>query len=92
MINSIGFQPYTHHTHKGFFMTKTPYEIRLETLKLAQHQAHEAHRALWDKASAQAGINENTQYLTEVPEFPSSDQVLNEARKFQAFIDNKQGE
>lgn len=69
-------------------MTKTPYEIRLEVLKMAQEQANARYYSDWEKASRQAEINENATLLTEVPEFPTAEQILTEADKLKGFIDN----
>lgn len=67
--------------------TKSPYEIRLEMLKLAQDQANQRYYTEWEKASQKANINENATYLTEVPQFPSSEDILAEAEKFKKFVD-----
>lgn len=68
-------------------MTKTPYEIRLEVLKLAQDQANAKFYNEWEKAARNAELTES-KLLTEVPEFPSTEQILTEADKFKGFIDN----
>ena len=69
-------------------MTKTPYEIRLEVLKMAQDQANAKFYNQWEQAARKAEINENAALLTEVPEFPTADQILTEANKLKSFIDN----
>lgn len=69
-------------------MTKTPYEIRLEVLKMAQDQANAKFYNQWEQAARKAEINENATLLTEVPEFPTADQILTEANKLKSFIDN----
>lgn len=68
-------------------MTKTPYEIRLEVLKMAQDQANQRFYNEWNTASEKARINENATFLTEVPEFPTADQILTEANKLKTFVD-----
>lgn len=67
---------------------KNPYEIRLELLKLAQTQAHEKWVNEWTNAAKKADIQENSQYLSEVPEYPSTEMVLQEAEKLKKFVDN----
>ena len=69
-------------------MTKSPYEIRLEVLKMAQDQANAKFYNQWEQAARAAEINENVTLLTEVPEFPTSEQILTEANKLKSFIDN----
>ncbi len=69
-------------------MTKTPYEIRLEVLKMAQDQANAKFYNQWEQAANKASINENAQFLTEVPEFPTAEQILAEAQKLKTFVDN----
>jgi hypothetical protein len=66
---------------------KTPYEVRLELLKMAQDQANAKFYNQWEQAARKADINENAQFLTEVPEFPTAEQILQEANKLKAFVD-----
>ena len=68
-------------------MTKTPYEIRLEVLKMAQDQANAKFYNQWEQASRKADIHENASFLTEVPEFPNAEQILAEANKLKTFVD-----
>ena len=77
----------THNTQKGKFMTKSPYEIRLDVLRMAQEQANQKHFYEWEKAAKTAELSES-KLLTEVPEFPTADQILAEANKLKGFIDN----
>jgi len=70
-------------------MTKTPYEIRLEVLKMAQEQANAKFYNEWNNAAEKARINENTTFLTEVPQFPTAEQILIEAAKLKSFVDDK---
>ena len=67
---------------------KTPYEIRLELLKMAQNQANAKFYNQWEQAARKADINENASFLTEVPEFPTAEQILTEAQKLKTFVDN----
>ncbi len=67
---------------------KTPYEIRLELLKMAQDQSNQRFYNQWEQAARKAEINENASLLTEVPEFPTAETILNEASKLKKFIDN----
>ena len=68
-------------------MTKTPYEVRLEVLKMAQEQANAKFYNEWNNAAEKARIQENTQYLTEVPTFPTAEDILAEATKLKSFVD-----
>lgn len=65
----------------------TPYLLRMEMIKLAQQRASEQYFQNWNNAAEKARINESTQYLTEVPEYPSADMILEEAKKFKSFVD-----
>lgn len=69
-------------------MTKTPYEIRLEVLKMAQEQANAKFYNQWEQAARKADINENVALLTEVPTFPTAEEILTEATKLKSFIDS----
>lgn len=66
---------------------KSPYEIRLELLKMAQDQANAKFYNQWEQAARKADITESAQYLTEVPEFPTAEQILSEATKLKTFVD-----
>lgn len=66
---------------------KSPYEIRLDLLKIAQEQANQKFYNQWEQASRKAEINENATFLTEVPEFPTADDILSEANKLKSFVD-----
>ena len=68
-------------------MTKTPYEVRLEVLKMAQDQANQRFYNEWNAASEKARINENATFLTEVPDFPTAETILTEANKLKSFVD-----
>ena len=69
-------------------MTKTPYEIRLEVLKMAQDQANAKFYNQWEQAARKADINENATFLTEVPTFPTAEEILVEATKLKSFVDS----
>lgn len=66
-------------------MSKTPYEIRLELIKMAQDQLNQKYYSQFEVARQKADIENRP--LTEVPEFPSSEQLLLEAEKLKAFVD-----
>lgn len=66
-------------------MSKTPYEIRLELIKMAQDQLNQKYYNQFEVKRLNAQI-ENMP-LTEVPEFPTSEQLLLEAEKLKSFID-----
>jgi hypothetical protein len=67
----------------------TAYLLRMEMIKLAQQRASEKFHIEWNNAAEKARINENTQFLTEVPQYPTTEQLLEEAKKIQQFVDNK---
>lgn len=67
----------------------TPYLLRMEMIKLAQQRASEKFHMEWNNAANKAHINENASFLTEVPEYPTTDQLLEEAKKIQGFVDGK---
>jgi hypothetical protein len=67
----------------------TPYLLRMEMIKLAQQRASEKFHMEWSNAANKAQINENAQFLTEVPEYPTTDTILEEAKKIQEFVDGK---
>lgn len=68
-------------------MTKTPYEIRLDVLRMAQEQANQKFFNEWEQAVRKTELSE-AKLLTEVPEFPTAEQILTEANKLKTFIDN----
>ena len=68
-------------------MSKTPFEVRLEVLKMAQEQANAKFYNQWEQAAQRANITENAQLLTEVPEFPTAETILAEAKKLKDFVD-----
>jgi hypothetical protein len=59
----------------------------MEMIKLAQQRASEKFHIEWNNAAEKARINENAQFLTEVPEYPTTEGILEEAKKLKAFID-----
>lgn len=65
----------------------TPYLLRMEMIKLAQQRASEKFHAEWQNAANKATITESAQYLTEVPTYPSAEDILAEATKMKEFID-----
>ena len=65
----------------------TPYLLRMEMIKLAQQRASEKFHADWSSASNKASITENAQFLAEVPTYPTTDMLLEEAKKFKEFVD-----
>jgi len=68
-------------------MSKTPYEVRLEVLKMAQDQANAKFYNQWEQASRKADINGSSMLLTEVPSFPTAEDILAEATKLKVFVD-----
>lgn len=70
-------------------MSKTPYEIRLELLKMAQDQLTQRYYQKVNFIQHNAGVRNEQISLTEVPEFPTTKEVLNEAEVLKTFIDNQ---
>ena len=68
----------------------TAYLLRMEMIKVAQQRASEKFQTEWATAAEKAKINENASFLTEVPEYPSTDQLLEEAKKLRKFVDGKE--
>ncbi len=68
-------------------MTKTPYEVRLDLLKMAQDQANAKFYNQWEQAARKAEINESATFLTEVPQFPTAENIISEAEKLKGFVD-----
>lgn len=66
-------------------MSKTPYEIRLDLIKMAQDQLNQRYYNAFEVTRHNATVN--NQPLTEVPEFPTSEQLLLEAEKLKTFVD-----
>jgi hypothetical protein len=70
-------------------MSKTPYEIRLELLKMAQDQLTQRYYQQVNVVQHNAGVENRKISLTEVPEFPSTQEILNEAENLKTFIDKQ---
>lgn len=66
-------------------MSKTPYEVRLELIKMAQEQLNQRYYNRYEVARYNAEVNKQT--INEVPEFPDSAQILLEAEKLKTFVD-----
>lgn len=64
----------------------TPYLLRMEMIKLAQDRASEKFQTEWSKALHNASVQQR-ELLTEVPTYPTADLLLEEAKKFKAFVD-----
>lgn len=67
----------------------TPYLLRMEMIKLAQQRASEKFHADWNNASNKASISGSVKFLDEVPSYPTTDMLLEEANKFKQFVDDK---
>jgi hypothetical protein len=68
-------------------MAKTPYELRMEAIQIAQSQLNQKFYHEWDLAARKAELTEDKTLLTEVPQYPTTEQILAEATKFKKFID-----
>ena len=64
---------------------KTPYEIRLDLINLVRDQLNQRFYTQWETAKQNAEVKKEP--LTEVPEFPSTQQILMEAEKLKSFVD-----
>lgn len=70
-------------------MSKTPYEIRLELLKMAQDQLNQRYYQKANFIQQNAAVKNEQVSLTEVPEFPSTKEILLEADVLKTFIDKQ---
>lgn len=68
-------------------MTKTPYEIRLELIKLAQDQLNQKYYQKYNTIMHNASTTNAV--VNEVPEFPSTQEILLEAETLKSFIDRQ---
>jgi hypothetical protein len=76
---------------------KTPYEIRLEILKISKellmesfYQQRETERSNWDVNSQIAKLeNKPLPLLKYVSTFPTEDQIIEKAKKLNDFVSNK---
>ena len=66
-------------------MSKTPYEIRLDLIKMAQDQLNQRYYNQFEIKRHNAQIASVP--INEVPEFPSTEQLLLEAEKLKQFVD-----
>lgn len=66
-------------------MTKSPYEIRLELIKIAQDQLNQRYYSALERAR---DINTG-EIITEVPSFPDTKQILAEAEQLKTFVDRQ---
>lgn len=65
--------------------SKTPYEIRLDLINLARDQLNQRFYTQWETVKQNAELKKVA--ITEVPEFPNTQQILMEAEKLKAFVD-----
>lgn len=70
-------------------MSKTPYEIRLELLKMAQDQVTQRYYQKMDNIRHNETMGRSLPPLNEVPEFPSTQEVLVEAEILKTFVDKQ---
>jgi hypothetical protein len=75
-------------------MSLTPYEIRLELLKMSKdmleqdfHTRRETALRKWEQAVSQN--KDAKEFLTEVPEYPTEDKVIRKAKMLNEFISEK---
>lgn len=66
-------------------MSKTPYEIRLELIKLAQDQLNQRYFSTLEQARDPS----TGEFIKEVPDFPTTKQILMEAETLKGFIDRQ---
>jgi hypothetical protein len=65
--------------------SKTPYEIRLELLQLAQTILHEKHAAM---AADNALNNHNVIGQSQATTSPTTEEIITEANKLNSFVSN----
>lgn len=69
----------------------TPYEVRLEVLKLVEgllnNPIHSKRSALIDEYHAMREIDPNIKFPT-LPDFPTTEDIIAEAEKLNKFISN----
>ncbi len=70
-------------------MSKTPYEIRLELLKMAQDQVTQRYYQKMDNLRHNSSITNDPLPLNEVPQFPSPQEILLEAEVLKTFVDKQ---
>ena len=80
------------HTHKEENMSKTPYEIRLELLKMANEilvtPVHQQRVCLSDEYHAKlTDANRGTLPYPTMPDFPSSTDIVSKAEELKKFVD-----
>lgn len=68
-------------------MSKTPYEIRLELIKMAQDQLNQRYYNSMDIVRHNASTDDKLKPINEVPEFPSTQEILKEAEVLKYFVD-----
>jgi hypothetical protein len=78
-------------THRRLNMSKTPYEVRLELLKLSQgllfDPVYSKRDTLINEWEHQKELDKATPYPT-LPSFPTTEDVIEEAEKLNRFISN----
>ena len=72
-------------------MSKSPYEIRLELLKLANEvlltPVYQKRSALEMEWTALREVNPSAPFPT-MPEFPDTNKIIAEAERLKSFVDN----
>ena len=66
-------------------MSKTPYEVRLEILKMAQEQANAKFYSQCEQVYRKESAGETLS--AEIPNFPTAEEILTEATKLKSFVD-----
>ena len=66
-------------------MSKTPYEVRLDILKMAQEQAHAKYYSQCEQVYRKESAGETLS--ADMPKFPTSEEILAEAAKLKSFVD-----
>lgn len=75
---------------------KTPYEIRLEIMKISKdlltesfYQQREAERIIWETETEIARkLNSSLPFLKYTSSFPTEDQIIEKAKKLNDFVSN----
>ena len=66
---------------------KSPYEIRLDLLKMAQDQLNQRYYQKANFIQQNAAVSNSKVAINEIPEFPTTKEILLEADILKTFVD-----
>ena len=61
----------------------------MEMIKIAQQRASQKYETEVQIAHTKAAMTESTSFLNELPEYPTTEQIIEEARKLKEFVDGR---